>query len=195
MADELRMALGELLRKAQRARDPDVLREGVRGMSQAPMGLEVTQHVGAERTGQRNGCRERTWDTRVGTVGLRVPRARDGSFFPSLLDPQKMAERALVAVVQEAYVQSISTRRVDDVVHALGLQCVSKSQVSLLCQELSAKVERFRTRRLVGPYPCVWLDAQIRQSTAGMDVDLHRTCRYNLWVAPSYAPLHTMGSS
>lgn len=166
MADELRMALGELLRKAQAERDADFLREGVRVLSQALMDLEVTQHVGAERyervaerTGQRNGYRERTWDTRVGTIDLRVPRVRDGSFFPSLLDPRKRAERALVAVVQEAYVQGISTRRVDNVVHALGLQGVSKSQVSRLCQDLDAEVERFRTRRLVGPYPYVWLDA------------------------------------
>lgn len=166
MADELRMALGELLRKAQAERDADFLREGVRVLSQALMDLEVTQHVGAERyervaerTGQRNGYRERTWDTRVGTIDLRVPRVRDGSFFPSLLDPRKRAERALVAVVQEAYVQGISTRRVDNVVQALGLQGVSKSQVSRLCQDLDAEVERFRTRRLGGPYPYVWLDA------------------------------------
>lgn len=166
MADDLRMALGELLRKAQGARDADVLREGVRVLGQALMEFEVAQHVGAERyertgdrTGQRNGYRERVWDTRVGTVDLRVPRVRDGSFFPSLLDPRKRAERALVAVVQEAYVQGVSTRRVDDLVQALGLQGISKSQVSRLCQELDAEVERFRTRRLEGPYPYVWLDA------------------------------------
>lgn len=101
MADELRIALGELLRKAQVERDADCLREGVRVRSQGLMDLEVTQHVGAERyarvaerTGQRNGYRERTWDTRVGTIDLRVPRVRDGSFFPSLLGPRKRAERA-----------------------------------------------------------------------------------------------------
>jgi putative transposase len=166
MADDLRMALEELLRKAQVERDAEFLREGVRVLSQALMDLEVTQHVGAaryerttERTGQRNGYRERAWDTRVGTVDLRVPRVRDGSFFPSLLDPRKRAERALVAVVQEAYVQGLSTRRVDDLVQTLGLQGISKSQVSRLCQELDAEVERFRTRRLVGPHPYVWLDA------------------------------------
>ncbi len=168
MADDLRMALGEVLRKAQGARDVDFLREGVRVLSQALMELEVAQHIGAERyertaerTGQRNGYRERAWDTRVGTVDLRVPRVRDGSFFPSLLDPRKRAERALVAVVQEAYVQGVSTRRVDDVVQALGLQGISKSQVSRLCQELDAEVERFRARRLEGLYPYVWLDATV----------------------------------
>ena len=166
MADDLRMALLDLLRKAELERDADFLREGARVLSQALMELEVTQHLGAERhersterSGQRNGYRERTWDTRVGTLELRVPRVRDGSFFPSLLEPRKRAERALVAVVQEAYVQGVSTRRVDDLVQALGLQGISKSQVSRLCAELDADVERFRTRRLEGPYPYVWLDA------------------------------------
>lgn len=166
MADELRMALLELLRKAELEQDADFLREGVRVLSQALLELEVTQHVGAERhersverTGQRNGYRERTWDTRVGTLELRVPRVRDGSFYPSLLEPRKRAERALVAVVQEAYVQGVSTRRVDELVQALGLQGISKSQVSRLCGELDAEVERFRTRKLEGPYPYVWLDA------------------------------------
>jgi putative transposase len=166
MADEMRMALLELLRKAELERDADFLREGVRVLSQALMELEVTQQVGAERhertaerTGQRNGYRERAWDTRVGTLELRVPRVRDGSFFPSLLEPRRRAERALAAVVQEAYVQGVSTRRVDELVQALGMQGISKSQVSRLCGELDAEVERFRTRRLAGPYPYVWLDA------------------------------------
>jgi putative transposase len=166
MADEMRMALLELLRKAELERDADFLREGVRVLSQALLELEVTQHVGAERhertaerTGQRNGYRERQWDTRVGTLELQVPRVRDGSFYPSLLEPRKRAERALVAVVQEAYVQGVSTRRVDDLVQALGIGGISKSQVSRLCQALDAEVERFRTRRLDGPYPYLWLDA------------------------------------
>jgi putative transposase len=166
MADEVRMALLELLRKADLEQDADFLREGVRVLSQALLELEVTQHVGAERhertaerTGQRNGYRERTWDTRVGSLELRVPRVRDGSFFPSLLEPRKRAERALVTVVQEAYVQGVSTRRVDDLVQALGLSGISKSQVSRLCGELDREVERFRTRRLEGAYPYVWLDA------------------------------------
>lgn len=166
MADELSMALMELLRKAEMAQDVDFLREGVRTLSQALMELEVSQHVGAERhertperTGQRNGYRERQWDTRVGTIPLRVPRVRDGSYFPALLEPRRRAERALVAVIQEAYVHGVSTRRVDEVVQALGMQGISKSQVSRLCQELDAEVERFRLRRLVPPYPYVWLDA------------------------------------
>lgn len=166
MADEYRMALTELLRKAQMEGDVDFLREGVRVLSQAVMELEVSQQLGAERyertadrTGQRNGYRERPWDTRVGTIELKVPKVREGSYYPSLLDPRKRAERALVAVVQEAYVQGVSTRRVDDLVQALGMNGISKSQVSRLCQELDSEVERFRTRKLEGDYPYVWLDA------------------------------------
>lgn len=166
MADELRMAREGLLRKAELDRDADFLRDGVRVLSQALMELEVEQHVGAwwhertaSRTGQRNGYRARDWDTRVGSMELRVPRVRDGSFFPSILEPRRRAEQALAAVIQEAYVQGVSTRRVDELVKALGLDGVSKSQVSRLCQALDAQVERFRTRRLVGAYPYLWLDA------------------------------------
>jgi transposase-like protein len=166
MADDFRMALDELLRKAQMAGEVDFLREGAQMLAQALMELEVTEHLGAgpyertaTRTGQRNGTREREWDTRVGTLELKVPRVRDGSFYPSLLDPRKRAERALAAVVQEAYVQGVSTRRVDDLVKSLGMHGISKSQVSRLCQALDAEVERFRTRRLDGSYPYVWLDA------------------------------------
>lgn len=166
MADDLRMGLVELLRKAELHRDSEFLREGVRLLGQTLMELEVTQHVGAERhertverTGQRNGYRERQWDTRVGSIDLQVPRVRDGSFYPTLLEPRRRAERALVAVVQEAYIQGVSTRRVDDLVQALGLRGISKSQVSRLCEELDTEVERFRGRRLDGPYPYVWLDA------------------------------------
>jgi putative transposase len=164
MADELRMALAEVLRKAG-VEQADFLREGVRVLAQELMELELAEHLGAERhertperTGYRNGSRERAWDTRVGTIELQVPRVRDGSFFPSLLEPRRRAERALVAVVQEAYVQGVSTRRVDDLVQALGMQNMSKSQVSRLCTELDQEVERFRSRKLVGPYPYVWLD-------------------------------------
>src|SRR5918994_4235028 len=139
MADDLRMALTDLLRKSELT-DADFLREGVRVLAQAVMELEVDQHVGAgryerspDRRGERNGHRERSWDTRVGTIELAVPRVRDGSFFPSLLEPRRRAERALLAVVQEAYVQGVSTRRVDELVKALGMAGISKSQVSRLC--------------------------------------------------------------
>jgi putative transposase len=166
MADELRMALSELLVKAAADPSADVLREGLRVLAEELMELELESHLGAgrhertaERTGDRNGTRERRWDTRVGTLEVAVPRVRDGSFFPVLLEPRKRAERALLAVVQEAYVQGVSTRRVDDLVKALGLEGIGKSQVSRVCAALDAEVERFRTRRLEGEYPYLWLDA------------------------------------
>src|ERR1043166_641492 len=168
MADELRMALAEVLRKAA-IDQADFLREGVRVLAQELMELELAEHVGAdrhertaERSGYRNGYRERPWDTRVGTLELQVPRVRDGSFFPSLLEPRRRAGKALVAVVQEAYLQGISTRGVGDLVQALGRQGIGKSQVSRLCSELDKEVERFRTRQLDGPYPYVWLDGTVR---------------------------------
>jgi len=165
MADDFRMALEDLLRKAE-LQEPDFLRDGVRVLAQELMNLEVSQHLGAERyersderRGHRNGSRERPWDTRVGTIELTVPRVRDNSYFPSLLQPRKRAEQALVAVVQEAYIKGVSTRRVDDLVQAMGMTGTSKSQVSRLCGELDTEVERFRTRALAGPYPYLWLDA------------------------------------
>ena len=134
MTDELSIGLTQLLHKAAMAHDVDFLREGVRVFSQALMELEVTAHVGAERhartperTGQRNGYRDRRWDTRVGTIDLHVPRVRDGGYFPALLEPRRRAERALVAVVQEAYVHGVSTRRVENLVQALGIVGISKS--------------------------------------------------------------------
>jgi putative transposase len=173
VADDLRMALTDLLRKGE-VGDAEFLREGVRVLAQAVMELEVSQHVGAERyerspdrRGERNGYRDRQWDTRVGTVELAVPRVRDGSFFPSLLEPRRRAERALTAVVQEAYVHGVSTRRVDDLVKALGMTGISKSQVSRLCAELDAEVARFRTRQLAGPYPYLWLDATFVKARDG----------------------------
>ena len=174
MAETVSMALAELVRKAERQGDVDFLREGVRVLSQALMEVEVSQHLGAgkhertgERSGYRNGYRDRAWDTRVGTLELRVPRVRDGSYFPSLLEPRKRAEQALVAVVREAYVQGVSTRRVDDLVRALGLDGISKSQVSRLCEALDAEVERFRHRPLDGQYPDVWLDATFVKARDG----------------------------
>ena len=151
MADTVSMALAELVRKAEENGDVDFLRDGVRVLTQALMEIEVSQHLGAERhertaerSGQRNGYRDREWDTRVGTIGLRVPRVRDGSYFPTLLEPRKRSEQALVAVVREAYVHGVSTRKVDDLVKALGLDGISKSQVSRLCEALDEDVERFR---------------------------------------------------
>lgn len=166
MADDIRIALEAIARKLAGLHDGDVLREGVRALAQALMEVEVEAHVGAAphertvtRTGQRNGYRERAWDTRVGTVDLRVPRVRDGSYAPSLLEPRRRAEQALASVVQQAYVAGVSTRRVDDLVRALGMDGISRSQVSRICQGLDEEVRRFRERALDGPYPYVWLDA------------------------------------
>jgi putative transposase len=166
MADDVRIALAELLRKAQVDQDADVLRDGISVLSRELMELEITQVVNAERhertgerTGQRNGYRDRQWDTRVGTIDLKVPRTRDGGFIPSILEPRKRAEKALTAVIQEAYVNGVSTRRVDDLVKALGIDGVSKSQVSRICQELDEEIGRFRARRIEVANPYVWLDA------------------------------------
>jgi putative transposase len=135
--DELRIGLSGLLRKAQMEGDAEFLKVGVRVLSQALMEMEVEEPVGAGRherspgrTGQRNGYRHRSWDTRVGTVELSVPRVRDSSYFPSLLEPRRRAQRALSAVVQEAYVHGVSTRKVDDLVKALGMSGISKSLMS-----------------------------------------------------------------
>jgi hypothetical protein len=146
VADELRIGLSELLRKAMIDQDADYLKEGVRVLSQALMEMEVQEHVGAGRhersagrTGQRNGYRERSWDTRVGTVELKVPGVRDSSYFPSLLEPRRKAERALSAVVQEAYVHGVSTRKVDELVKALRMRGISKSLTSPSCAKGSTR--------------------------------------------------------
>src|SRR5438876_10139494 len=152
MAEELRMALVDVLRKAG-VEQADFLREGVRVLAQELMELEVAEQLGAERhertterSGYRNGYRERPWDTRVGTIELQVPRVRDGSFFPRLLEPRRRAERALVSVVQEAYIQGVSTRRVGDLVQALGIEGIRNSQGSRLWRGLDAGGERVGSR-------------------------------------------------
>ena len=167
MAED-RIALLETVRKAIADGDPDFLREGVRVLAQAVMEAEVSELTGLphgerdpeRRLTRRNGYRDRRWDTRVGTVDLAIPRVRDGSYFPSLLEPRRRAERALLAVVQEAYVSGVSTRRVDDLVRALGIEGISKSEVSRICAALDAEVEAFRARPLSDTgYPYLWLDA------------------------------------
>lgn len=162
------MNLLETLRKVGADGDVDLLREGVRVLASAIMEAEVSELTGAakgqrdpaRRLTHRNGYRQRRWDTRVGSVPLAIPRVRDGSYFPSLLEPRRRAERALLAVVQEAYLGGISTRRVDDLVRALGIDGISKSEVSRMCASLDAEVETFRSRSLAELlFPYLWLDA------------------------------------
>jgi len=161
-----RMDLTAFVGKLLEEQDGEVLREGIRVLSQALMETEVAGLIGAERhertadrTAYRNGTRTRTWDTRMGTIELAIPKVRRGTYFPSLLQPRRRAEHALLAVVQQAYVQGVSTRKVDDLVRALGVEGMSKSEVSRICGELDTAVTAFRTRPITGEHRYVWLDA------------------------------------
>jgi putative transposase len=158
-----RMALAELLEKGS---DGDLLREMIGYVAQRLMDLDVAGLVGAEhgeraesRENWRNGYRDREWHTRSGTIPLRIPKLRRGSYFPGFLEPRRSSERALAAVVQEAYVQGISTRSVDELVKALGMTGISKSQVSRLCEEIDERVNAFLERPLEGDWPYLWIDA------------------------------------
>lgn len=160
---DMRMALAQLLEKGS---DADLLREMVGFVAQRLMDLDVEGLCGAEhgqrsaeRSNWRNGYRERVWETRSGTVPLKIPKLRRGSYFPGFLEPRRAAEKALTAVVQEAYVQGVSTRSVDELVKALGMSGISKSQVSRLCEEIDARVNAFLARPLEGDWPYLWIDA------------------------------------
>ena len=162
MTDEM-MNLRALLEKSP---DADLLREMIGFASQRLMELEVGALTGAaygeksaERLAQRNGYRERDWQTRAGMVELRIPKLRRGSYFPGFLEPRRMAEKALTAVIQEAYIQGISTRSVDDLVQAMGGSGISKSQVSRLCEDIDDRVHAFLDRPIEGDWPYLWLDA------------------------------------
>ena len=162
MTDD-RIALRELLEKSA---DADLLREMIGFAAERLMELEVQSLTGAgygeralDRLAQRNGYRDRIWETRAGTVELRIPKLRKGSYFPGFLEPRRVAEKALTAVIQEAYVQGISTRSVDELVKALGMAGISKSQVSRLCQEIDERVQTFLERPIEGDWPYLWIDA------------------------------------
>jgi putative transposase len=166
------IALVEYLRNLDS--EGDFLREAMLTLVRLLMEVEVGEQIGAERyerseerTTQRNGYREREWETRVGELPLRIPKLRRGTYFPSFLEPRRRAERALLAVIQAAYVEGVSTRKVDDLVQALGLTGVDKSKVSRICRELDEAVTVFRQRPLEAAYPYLWLDAlylKVRQN-------------------------------
>ncbi|MDQ2106765.1 IS256 family transposase, partial [Azospirillum isscasi] len=160
---EDRMALIEQIQKST---DGDFLRTIAEHTLHRLMDFEVEALIGAARhersdtrTTYRNGSRPRQLDTRLGTLDLKIPKLRQGSYFPAFLEPRKTAEKALTAVIQEAWIQGVSTRKVDDLVQALGMTGISKSQVSALCQEIDTRVQSFLERPLEGDWPYLWLDA------------------------------------
>ena len=157
------MALSEL---AEKGADADLLREMIQFVAQRMMEMDVEGlcaagygERSADRTNSRNGYRERAWETRAGSVGLKIPKLRQGSYFPGFLEPRRTAEKALAAVIQEAYVQGVSTRSVDELVKAMGMSGISKSQVSRLCAEIDERVGAFLNRPLEGDWPYLWIDA------------------------------------
>ena len=176
MTDEM-MSLQSLIQKAA---DADLLREMIGFAAQRLMELEVGGLTGAaygekssERLAQRNGYRDRLWETRAGAVELRIPKLRRGSYFPAFLEPRRMAEKALTAVIQEAYIHGVSTRSVDDLVKAMGMTGISKSQVSRLCEEIDDRVKAFLDRPIEGDWPYLWLDAtyvKVRQASRVVSV-------------------------
>ncbi|MBK7791591.1 MAG: IS256 family transposase [Betaproteobacteria bacterium] len=166
-----RMALAEL---AEKGADADFLREMIQYVAQRLMEMDVETLCGAaygersaERANSRNGYRERVWETRAGAIDLKLPKLRTGSYFPGFLEPRRTAEKALAAVIQEAYIQGVSTRSVDELVKALGMSGISKSQVSRLCTEIDERVGAFLSRPIEGDWPYLWIDAtyvKVRQA-------------------------------
>jgi putative transposase len=157
------IALAELVEKGSQ---DEVVRELLAHVTERLMEFEIEQRTGADygertadRSNSRNGYRDRLWETRVGSIDLRIPKLRRGSYFPAFLEPRRTAEKALTAVIQEAYIQGVSTRSVDELVKAMGMTGISKSQVSRLCAEIDERVNAFLTRPLEGDWPYLWIDA------------------------------------
>jgi putative transposase len=173
MAGVDRMTIAEVVREVLRDEHADVIRESVRAVAQELMEAEISELIGAQRgersedrATHRNGYRPRRWDTRAGEIELQIPKIRQGSYFPSFLQPRKRSEQALVSVVQQAYVCGVSTRRVDQLVESLGLR-ISKSEVSRIAGLLDEQVSAFRERKLEGRYPYVFVDAKIEKVRDG----------------------------
>ncbi|BDE08284.1 hypothetical protein WPS_35600 [Vulcanimicrobium alpinum] len=165
------IALSELVEKGG---DVDFVREMLQYAGQRIMEIDVEELCGLPygergpgRQNARNGFRERQWETRSGTIGLRIPKLRKGSYFPAFLEPRRTAEKALTAVIQEAYIQGISTRSVDELVKAMGMTGISKSQVSRLCEEIDERVNAFLTRPIEGDWPYLWIDATYVKTRSG----------------------------
>lgn len=171
MTTKSTIALAEL---AEKGADADLLREMIQYVAQRLMDMDVEGlcqaaygERSAERTNSRNGYRDRQWDTRAGSIELKIPKLRKGSYFPGFLEPRRTAEKALAAVIQEAYIQGVSTRSVDELVKSLGMSGISKSQVSRLCAEIDERVGAFLNRPIEGNWPYVWIDAtylKVRQA-------------------------------
>src|SRR5437762_4955358 len=169
-----RMDVTSFVGKLLEQDDVDALREGIQVLSQAVMETEVSSQIGAapyerstERLAYRNGYRTRRWDTRVGTIELKIPKVTAGAYFPSLLEPRRRAEKALHAVIVEAYVKGVSTRKVDDLVRALGIEGISRSEVSRICKVLDDEVRGFLGRPIEPECPYVWLDATFHKIREG----------------------------
>jgi len=163
MTTKSTIALTEL---AEKGADADLLRDMLQFVAQRLMDMDVESLCAAfygerspERLNSRNGYRERLWETRAGSVDLKIPKLRKGSYFPGFLEPRRTAEKALAAVIQEAYVQGVSTRSVDELVKAMGMSGISKSQVSRLCTEIDERVRAFLDRPIEGDWPYLWIDA------------------------------------
>jgi putative transposase len=163
MTTKTNMALAEL---SEKGADADLLRDMIQFVAQRMMEMDTESlcaaaygERSADRANSRNGYRERVWDTRAGSLDLKIPKLRKGSYFPGFLEPRRTAEKALAAVIQEAYIQGVSTRSVDELVKAMGMSGISKSQVSRLCTEIDERVHAFLARPIEGDWPYLWIDA------------------------------------
>jgi putative transposase len=163
MTTRSNISLAEL---AEKGADADLLRDMIQFVAQRMMEMDTESLCAAaygertaDRANSRNGYRERLWETRAGSVDLKIPKLRKGSYFPGFLEPRRTAEKALAAVIQEAYIQGVSTRSVDELVKAMGMSGISKSQVSRLCTEIDERVQAFLNRPIEGDWPYLWIDA------------------------------------